>query len=159
MIPPGTGWILPHLTSITMRLLSNTFLLAWQLSGLADSHSIPNHTFHRQCESFQPEKLIFNSTRTRLEHLPGSTILQLDDNVGSCNRPSQNVTVEACRIALQIPTSSRSSISFELWLPSQWSGKRFLATGNGGVDGCEFFLSRAISLMTFRTNNNHRHQI
>jgi hypothetical protein len=45
------------------------------------------------------------------------------------------VFADLCRIALSIPTSNRSSITFEAWLPRNWTG-RFLGTGNGGIDGC-----------------------
>ncbi|KAM0282411.1 hypothetical protein ACHAO9_010200 [Fusarium lateritium] len=92
-------------------------------------------SFRDRCLAFTPSKLIHNSTLTRQEFVPADTILDLSDNVASCNRLSQRVTVDLCRIALQIPTSERSSISFELWLPREWEDKRYLATGNGGVDG------------------------
>ena len=52
------------------------------------------------------------------------------------SRASQVVSSDLCRIALSIPTTKRSSITFELWLPRNWTG-RFLATGNGGIDGCK----------------------
>lgn len=100
------------------------------------------NSFRQKCLAFMPAKLIQTSTLTRREFVPAGTTLQLSDNVPSCNRPSQAVTVDLCRIALQIPTSKRSSISFELWLPRQWEGARYLATGNGGIDGCECFFVR-----------------
>lgn len=50
------------------------------------------------------------------------------------------VAVDLCRVALSISTSNRSGITFEIWLPAKWSG-RFLATGNGGIDGCLFYQS------------------
>jgi hypothetical protein len=94
-------------------------------------------SFRDRCLAFQPEKHVKNSTRTRLEFITGGTTLNLDDNVPSCGRTSQAVQGDLCRVALQIPTSKRSSISFEIWLPENWDEKkRFVATGNGGVDGC-----------------------
>jgi feruloyl esterase len=93
--------------------------------------------FRNRCLAFKPTTFIRNSTLTRQEFVSAGTTLQLSDNVPTCNRASQAVTVDLCRIALQIPTSKRSSISFELWLPSDWKGSRYLATGNGGIDGCE----------------------
>ncbi|KAF5001238.1 hypothetical protein FGRMN_1181 [Fusarium graminum] len=81
------------------------------------------------------------------------------NNVPTCNRPSQAVTVDLCRIALQIPTSKRSSISFELWLPSEWNKSRYLATGNGGIDGCIKYEDLAYGttngFATMGTNNGH----
>ncbi|KAM0227978.1 hypothetical protein ACHAPO_011104 [Fusarium lateritium] len=87
------------------------------------------------------------------------TTLQLSDNVPTCNRASQAVTADLCRIGLQIPTSKRSSISFELWLPRDWKESRYLATGNGGIDGCIKYedLSYGITngFATMGTNNGH----
>lgn len=93
-------------------------------------------TFQQQCLGFTPEKFIKNSTRTQLEYVTANTTLKLPDNVASCGRPSQRVSTNLCRIALSIPTSSRSSITFELWLPENWNSTRYVSTGNGGIDGC-----------------------
>lgn len=109
--------------------------LIWLLFVLtADAHK-QQETFQARCLAFKPERFVKNATRNVLEHVTPGTNLTLPDNVASCNRNSQVVPETACRIALSIPTSNRSSITFELWLPEKWEG-RFLATGNGGVDGC-----------------------
>ncbi|KAM0340568.1 hypothetical protein ACHAPU_010405 [Fusarium lateritium] len=93
------------------------------------------------------------------EFVSAGTTLQLSDNVPTCNRPSQAVTVDLCRIALQIPTSKRSSISFEVWLPSEWKESRYLATGNGGIDGCikyeDIAYGTTNGFVTMGTNNGH----
>lgn len=89
----------------------------------------------KKCLAFTPEAYIANSTRQVLEYVPAGTNLTFPDNDPTCARPSQVVSADLCRIALLIPTSNRSSITFEMWLPVQWSG-RFLGTGNGGIDGC-----------------------
>ncbi len=96
------------------------------------------YSFQNQCLSFKPEKHVYNGSRHVLAYVPAGTNLTFPGNDPTCSRPSQLVAVNLCRIALSIPTSNRSSIVFELWLPENWSG-RFLATGNGGIDGCEFF--------------------
>ncbi|KAF5539469.1 feruloyl esterase b [Fusarium mexicanum] len=115
--------------------------------------------FRHRCLAFNPTRLINNSTLTRQEFVSAGTTLQLSDNVPTCNRASQAVTVDLCRIALQIPTSKRSSISFELWLPSDWKGSRYLATGNGGIDGCIKYEDLAYGttngFATMGTNNGH----
>lgn len=95
-------------------------------------------SFQERCLDFAPEHIIANSTRTALEYVAKGTTLQFPDNVASCGRPSQTVNADICRIALHIKTSERSEITFELWLPAQWKGERFLGTGNGGIDGCKF---------------------
>lgn len=100
----------------------------------ADAHKQYDN-FRARCLAFKPEKHVKNATRNVLEHITPGTNLTLPDNVASCNRGSQVVQEAVCRIALSIPTSNRSSITFELWLPEKWEA-RFLATGNGGVDGC-----------------------
>ena len=93
--------------------------------------------FQERCLSFTPEAYIYNSSRHVLAYVAAGTNLTLPDNDATCARPSQVVAVNICRVGLSIPTSNRSSISFELWLPEDY-GDRFLVTGNGGIDGCEF---------------------
>ena len=95
-------------------------------------------SFQHRCLSFAPEAYIHNSSRHALDYLAAGTTLALPDNDPTCNRSSQLVTVNICRVGLSIPTSNRSSISFELWLPEDWSD-RVLVTGNGGIDGCKSF--------------------
>lgn len=51
----------------------------------------------------------------------------------SYNTPQTNLP-ELCRVLFTTKTSSNSSASAEVWLPSHWSG-RFLAVGNGGFAG------------------------
>ena len=102
-----------------------------------------NH-FQQRCLSFTPESYVENSTRQVLEYVPAGTNLTFPYNDPTCNRPNQVVSADLCRVALLIPTSTRSSITFEIWLPAIWSG-RFLATGNGGLDGC-MYASRISSM-------------
>ena len=97
------------------------------------------YSFQARCLAFNPELHVYNSSRNVLTYVAAGTNLTLSDNDPTCNRTSQVVAVDLCRVALSIPTSVRSSISFELWLPEDWSG-RLLATGNGGIDGCAFWL-------------------
>lgn len=95
-----------------------------------------NNDFQEKCLAFKPEKYVNNSTLEVLEYVPAGTNLSFPDNPTTCNRPSQVIYADLCRIALHIPTSNRSNIVFEAWFPSNWTG-RLLGTGNGGVDGCE----------------------
>ncbi|TVY83045.1 putative feruloyl esterase B-2, partial [Lachnellula suecica] len=116
-------------------------------------------TFQQQCLSFTPETFIKNSTRTHLEYVTNGTTLVFPDNVASCARPSQLVSTNLCRIALSIPTSNRSSITFELWLPETWPVARYLSTGNGGIDGCvkyeDLAYTTANGFASMGTNNGH----
>ncbi|KAF2101984.1 tannase and feruloyl esterase [Rhizodiscina lignyota] len=113
-----------------MRFFS-LYLVA-PLLGLVCSSS----DFQQKCLSFQPEKTIFNSTRAAREFIAAGTNLTLAGNDPSCGRASQVIPADICRIALHIPTSNRSSITMELWLPEDWKDRRVLTSGNGGIDGC-----------------------
>ncbi|KAH6614942.1 Tannase/feruloyl esterase [Boeremia exigua] len=92
-------------------------------------------TFEKKCLSFEPENLVPGASRRVLEYVAANTTLKFPDNVAACNRGSQVVPANICRVSLSIKTSEQSNITFEAWLPETWSG-RFLATGNGGIDGC-----------------------
>lgn len=104
------------------------FLLSAPVTG--------SSAFEKRCLSFEPEKFVPGATRNVLQYVAANTTLRFPDNVASCNRGSQAVAANVCRVALSIKTSKQSNITFEAWLPENWSG-RFLATGNGGIDGCE----------------------
>ena len=93
-------------------------------------------TFEGKCLSFRPETYIDGATRNVLEFVNAGTTLKFPDNDATCNRASQAVSTNLCRIGLSIRTSEISNVTFEAWLPENWSG-RFLATGNGGIDGCK----------------------
>ncbi|KAG7131409.1 feruloyl esterase B-2 like protein [Verticillium longisporum] len=137
-------------------------LLIWALAAVArvvECTTEDDDAFRQDCLSLNPAALIRNSTLVRLEFVAQGTTVSLNDNVPSCNRPAQKVEVDLCRVGLQIPTSKRSSISFELWLPREWKGSRYLATGNGGVDGCIKYEDLAYGVAnrfaTMGTNNGH----
>lgn len=109
--------------------------MLWLLLLITASHA--KQLFRARCEAFVPETYVYNSSRHVLEYIPAGTNLSLPDNDPTCARPNQTTAVDLCRVALLVPTTNRSSISFELWLPDNWTG-RFLATGNGGIDGCKY---------------------
>ncbi|EFR04176.1 feruloyl esterase B [Nannizzia gypsea CBS 118893] len=71
-----------------------------------------------------------------ISYIPAGTNLSLAFNDPSCKRPSQVVPVDICRVTLYTATSHRSGVHYEVWLPLEWEGRRFLGTGNGGIDGC-----------------------
>jgi feruloyl esterase len=104
--------------------------------GAAAAAAAATSSFEQHCLTFQPELIIPDARRDVLEYVPAGTRLTFPDNDASCNRGSQAVSENLCRIALSIKTSADSRISFEAWLPESWTG-RFLATGNGGIDGCK----------------------
>lgn len=66
-----------------------------------------------------------------------------------------------CRVTATIPTSHRSEVKVEAWLPDTnvWQG-RFLAVGNGGLGGCFVYDdllhgSGIYHMATVNTNNGH----
>lgn len=95
--------------------------------------------FPELCRQFTPEAKLCNATRTVLEYVAAGSVVAFPGNDESCGRTSQEAPVNLCRVALEIATSARSAITMEMWLPEpgQWTG-RFLATGNGGIDGCKY---------------------
>ncbi|KAL0263212.1 hypothetical protein SLS55_002190 [Diplodia seriata] len=114
------------------RILASSLGLLASLAAAATNDTDP---FQQSCLSFQPQKHVYNATLTAREFVPANTTLTFPDNDATCSRESQLVSADVCRIALSIPTSDKSSITYEMWLPREWTG-RFLATGNGGIDGC-----------------------
>jgi hypothetical protein len=113
------------------------FLNLLSVSFLALSQSVAaSTTFEQKCLAFKPEKYIKGASRSTLQYVAAGTTLTFPENDATCNRGSQAVSADLCRIALEIKTTNTSKIAFEAWFPEAWSG-RFLATGNGGIDGCE----------------------
>jgi feruloyl esterase len=138
------------------RILSMLFSLASFLAFTNASTS----DFRQACLSFAPTSFLANTTLRLQEHIPANTTITLSGMDPTCSRTLQLISQEACRIALTIPTSNRSGIIFEIFLPTpdSWTG-RFLSTGNGGIDGCIKYedISYGIShgFATTGSNNGH----
>ena len=124
-------------------------------SGYIEYHG---SDFRTTCSTFEPTRYVTNATVTAHEFVAAGTTLLFPDNDLTCARPNQTVSVDVCRFALNISTSSRSGVIFELWLPGNWTG-RFLATGNGGIDGCikyeDMDYGTANGFSTVGSNNGH----
>lgn len=56
--------------------------------------------------------------------------------IGTCTASAQ-IGTALCRVQFVVNTSSISSILAEAWLPEEWN-ERFLALGNGGLNGCKY---------------------
>ena len=110
-------------------------LLVSAVLGASKPASEPRSSFETKCLQFDPTSYVSSASVNALEFVTAGTTLQFPDNDPSCARPNQTVSVDICRVALNISTSDKSGIIFESWLPESWTG-RFLATGNGGIDGC-----------------------
>ncbi|RYN60423.1 putative feruloyl esterase [Alternaria tenuissima] len=120
--------------------------------------SIASSAFEKKCLAFTPEKYIKDATLNVLQHVPAGANLTFPDNDVTCGRTSQIVSVDLCRMTLEIKTSRISKIAFEAWFPEDWSG-RFLATGNGGIDGCikyeDIAYGASRNFATVGANNGH----
>lgn len=92
-------------------------------------------SFVARCRNFDALKYADarNYTVNAHEYLPAGSLLSLPDF--GCGKVNQNISVDTCRIALNISTSPRSGVLYEGWFPANWTG-RFRTTGNGGIDGC-----------------------
>jgi feruloyl esterase len=140
LLSRGRAWVLP--------LILHPFI------GIAASAS----PFANNCQSFEPETLVTNATRAELSYVSSGTNLTFPDNDASCNRASQVVRANLCRIALHINTTSRSSIVLEMWMPEEWNG-RLVTVGGGGIDGCVHYedlaYASAHGFAVVGTNNGH----
>jgi feruloyl esterase len=95
-------------------------------------------TFQDSCRSFQLLVEHGNSTTEFVEFVPQNTTVDLKYRDLTCGGPGKTAQVaqDICRVALNVRTSNQSGIEMEAWLPRNWNG-RFLATGNGGIGGCQ----------------------
>jgi feruloyl esterase len=112
-------------------------LWALVVSHFALAHvAVASSEFEKKCLAFAPERYVKDATRNVLQYVTAGTNLTFPDNDATCGRNSQIVSVDLCRMTLEIKTTRTSKIAFEAWFPEDWFG-RFLATGNGGIDGCK----------------------
>ncbi|KAK6354574.1 Tannase and feruloyl esterase [Orbilia brochopaga] len=69
--------------------------------------------------------------------------------------------VDACRLRVDISTSSTSNVIAEIILPITWkdTGKRVITVGNGGLNGCvaysDLTYASALGFTAVGTNNGH----
>lgn len=96
------------------------------LADLADS-----------CGQLAASVAIDNVQINFVEYLPAGSqvVFSQDYDLASCKQVPETTTVDLCRVAAYVATSETSGVTFEAWLPTNWTG-RFLSTGNGGVSGC-----------------------
>jgi feruloyl esterase len=115
-------------------------------------------SFQQQCSKLAKKLKIDNATVWFTEHVAAGTNVTFPDTHESCAQGAMTVGVDFCRVALYVATSSRSGISMEAWLPSNWTG-RFLSTGNGGLNGClsydDMVYTVELGFATVGANNGH----
>ncbi|KAL8388867.1 hypothetical protein RB595_008987 [Gaeumannomyces hyphopodioides] len=93
-------------------------------------------SFSRKCAALASKISLPNTTVWFTEAVAAGTNLSLPYNPPDCGASSQVAPAEVCRVSLLQETSARSNVSYEVWLPSNWTGDRFLSAGNGGLGGC-----------------------
>ncbi|KAJ5537318.1 hypothetical protein N7513_010504 [Penicillium frequentans] len=114
--------------------------------------------FQAKCAQFSDKINLPHVQVNFAEYVQGGTNLSLPDNAPSCDASYQTVSVDLCRVAMAVNTSSSSQITLEAWFPREYTG-RFLSTGNGGLSGCIQYYDLAytaqMGFATVGANNGH----
>ncbi|PTB40375.1 hypothetical protein M441DRAFT_81112 [Trichoderma asperellum CBS 433.97] len=138
--------------AISSRATVEFALLSWAVQSALGA------TFENLCRHLEQNLRIENATINLVQYVPSESTLLFPDNDISCNRSSQIVAADICRIALFVGTSPSSGVQLEAWLPRNWTG-RFLSTGNGGLSGCiqyeDMNYGTSLGFATVGTNNGH----
>ncbi|KAL3480816.1 Tannase/feruloyl esterase [Aspergillus californicus] len=143
-----------------MPSISLLYASIWCALVLLVSASRPDKArgFQERCLSLSRKLIIPEANKIASKIVIADSTIQFTDADPTCGRPSQHVSVNICRVILQVATSRRSSIKMEAWLPERWSG-RFLSTGNGGLGGCiqyeDIEYAAALGFAAVGTNNGH----
>jgi feruloyl esterase len=115
-----------------MTQLSTLFLLASTSVAFSSQDQ-----FQDKCAQFSNKVNLPHVQVNLAEYIQGGTNVSLPDNPLSCDASYQAVSVDLCRVAMAVNTSSSSQITLEAWFPREYTG-RFLSTGNGGLSGCSY---------------------
>lgn len=139
-------------------MVARTLGTLLSLLALADAYKIDVGAFSTKCSALASKLKIPGGVVSFTDFVPANTTLDFPESDPTCTRPSQAVSVNLCRVGLNITTSERSSIRMEAWLPETWTG-RFLSTGNGGLGGCiqyeDIDYAASLGFAAVGTNNGH----
>lgn len=117
-----------------------------------------SRSFERRCASLADSLHIPDGEVVLTEFVPAGSVLEFPDSEPTCNRTSQAVSTDLCRVTLTVATSNQSGLYMESWLPKAWTG-RFLSTGNGGLGGCiqyeDVEYAASLGFAAVGTNNGH----
>ncbi|KAK8028624.1 feruloyl esterase B-2 [Apiospora marii] len=125
----------PTMTRTGSLLVSAAAVLTGVLPG---AHA----EFEETCAGLSKQLALDNATVTLADFVAAGTNISLPGLDPSCGAPFTVAPADICRVGLTLATSERSSTKMEAWLPRNWTG-RFVATGNGGLNGCIDFASMA----------------
>lgn len=146
--------------------VSRAFALGAALSSTSvAAQNSSTSDFDTKCTNFAStvSSLYPNTTVQYTTPVAAGTTLEFPDVDASCLTTAQVVAVDMCRVSIFVPTSDRSNLTMEVWLPTPdaWTG-RFLSTGNGGLGGCIQYDDLAytvdLGFSTVATNNGHNGQ-
>ncbi|GKT45239.1 putative flavin-containing monoamine oxidase A [Colletotrichum spaethianum] len=114
--------------------------------------------FRDDCLALTPQSVVADSIGKALEFVTSGTNLSFPGQDASCNRASQVVRTDLCRVAMNLTTSARSEVVTEVWLPENWNG-RLVTVAGGGLDGCVHYedlaYATAHGFAAVGTNNGH----
>lgn len=131
------------------------FAYAFTSNAVEDS----TENFRSRCLSFQPLNYVSNATIRVQEYVTAGTIITEVHHEPDClTSASQTVSVNMCRIAMNITTSPSSSIVFEAWLPDIYDNRLF-TVGTSGMGGCIRYIDLNFGVLhnfaTVASNNGH----
>ncbi|KAF3905675.1 Tannase [Orbilia brochopaga] len=93
------------------------------------------------------------------EFMPKGAPFSNPDPHPTCNWTPAKVLVDLCRLRMNVTTSETSSVIVEAFLPIDWKERRFLMTGNGGLNGCtsydQMMFGVSLGFATLGHNNGH----
>ncbi|KAF3931254.1 Tannase [Dactylella cylindrospora] len=118
------------------------------------------NNFQRRCTRLTESFKVANTNVIASGYVTKNTNLTFPDAHPSCPQ-SMVVLADICRLQLNVTTSATSSVVVEVWLPVDWEekGKRFLMTGNAGLDGCvasyDMAYTTFFGFATIGHNNGH----
>ncbi|OAQ82616.1 feruloyl esterase b protein [Purpureocillium lilacinum] len=117
----------------------------------------PSASFESRCSDLKHAPQPSNITPLYSEYIPAGTNLVVPGLDPSCFN-STTILADICRLGLNVTTSDRSDFIMEVWLPRNWT-RRFLSTGNGGINGCIGYddMTYATQLGFAATGSNNGH--
>ncbi|KAJ7249443.1 tannase and feruloyl esterase [Mycena rebaudengoi] len=109
-----------------------------------------------KCLALKQTLRLENTTVLNVAYVPAPAMVAT--RPGSCQASATVTSAPLCRVEFVINTTSTSAVHAEAWLPNTWFG-RFMATGNGGLNGCIDYgaldYGASLHFATFGTNNGH----
>ncbi|KAJ6522369.1 tannase and feruloyl esterase [Mycena vulgaris] len=107
------------------------------------------------CLSLQQGLNLENTTILNVTYVAAPTNVTTP---GSCQPNAPVTSAPLCRVQFVINTTSTSAVHAEAWLPDTWFG-RFMATGNGGLNGCIDYIAvdygASLHFATVGSDNGH----